>query len=117
MAKRRSKDTLVLARKYSELLLYESTGGTMGKPPSEVPNGNTLTFGEKRGLLDSLIKIATLEQRFQPETEESGFDLIRKGFGHDSTKNGSGRDLGGAESISLNGSGEEPGDREETENG
>lgn len=38
-----------------------------------------MTFGEKRGLLDSLIKIAVLERESEGDEEQpSGLDAIRK---------------------------------------
>lgn len=101
MAKRRSrKDSLTSARKYAEILLYEASGGSMGKAPDSLKT-TEMTFGEKRGLLDSLIKIATLEHKVTPESDESGFDIIKKGLSNASAENGSGRNLGGAESIAI----------------
>ena len=89
MAKHRN-DTLDKARKYSDFLLYQATGGTIGKPPKSSPNDFTsqgeMTMGEKRGLLDSLIKIAAMEGKFE-EPPDSAFDLIKRGLNGSQTTN------------------------------
>lgn len=77
--RRNTKDTLKKAKLYSDILLFEATGGTMGTPlesGSKTPEG--ITFAEKRGLLDSLYRIAGLDHKVNPEEEESVFDTIRK---------------------------------------
>lgn len=91
--KRRSKkpQTLIDAKKYYKLLLYEASAGNLGTKPEYDTKNETMTFSEKRGLLDSIIKISQLEVKSSENDEvESGFDLIR------SQLNGSGasRDRG-----------------------
>jgi len=76
---RNTKDALKKAKFYSDILLFEATGGSMGKPLAEdakPPEG--MTFAEKRGLLDSLIRIAGLDHKVNPEDEESVFDTIKR---------------------------------------
>lgn len=74
---RKRKDDLEIAKKFRDLLLWEITGGNMGKRPENPVKKEVATFGEKRGFLDSMIKIAALERKEGDEGEESGFDLIR----------------------------------------
>lgn len=76
---RNTKDALKKAKQYSDILLYEATGGTMGKPLSiDAAPREGMTFAEKRGLLDSLVKIAILDHKVNPEEEESVFDTIKR---------------------------------------
>lgn len=90
MARKRNTLSLSKAKRYSDLLLYEATGGTIGTAPSG--KSETMTFGEKRGLLDSLIKIASLEQRdVDDNPEESGMDLIRKQIAKRNDEDGGGK--------------------------
>lgn len=96
MAKKRN--SLSTAKQYSKLLLYQATGGKMGNKPEK--DDGTMTFAEKRGLLDSLVKIALLEQKDADDgPEESGMDLIRKQMAkdkeNDSGKSRGTRDFGG----------------------
>lgn len=77
--RRNTKDALKKAKWYSDILLFEATGGSMGTPPiDDAKSGKGMTFAEKRGLLDSLIKIAGLDHKVNPDDEESVFDTIRK---------------------------------------
>lgn len=72
------RDALSKARQYSDFLLFQATGGIIGmkpKPGFKEPEG--ITFGEKRGLLDSLLKIATMESQIE-EPEESPFEAMRR---------------------------------------
>lgn len=78
-APRNTKDALKKAKWYSDILLFEATGGTMGKPlHDDAKPREGMTFAEKRGLLDSLIKIAGLDFKVNPEEEESVFDTIKR---------------------------------------
>lgn len=79
MAKRGRKQALTTAEKYANYLLYEITGGNMGVKPEVTVKNSSATFGEKRGLLDSLIKIAALERESESEDDQpSGLDALRK---------------------------------------
>lgn len=79
MSKRRHT-TLTTARKYSDFLLYQATGGSMGKEFLKKEGfEDTTDFGDKRGLLDSLIKIAQLESKNKEGDEpESAFAQIQR---------------------------------------
>lgn len=90
MSKKRSALSLSKAKRYADFLLYEITGGNLGVKPENLITNSTATFAEKRGLLDSLVKIASLEQKDTDDGPEvSGMDLIRKQMAKDK-ENGSG---------------------------
>lgn len=90
MKKRKSKnDGLVKAKRYADLLLFQISSGNMGQSPEKEIKNEIATFGEKRGLLDSLIKIAILETKDVGDEDESGFELIRRKI------DGSSKDKGG----------------------
>lgn len=81
MARRRNivKD----AERYSQYLLYEATGGAMGREPPKSKNGNPdpefkVDFNTKRALLDSLIKLATIKNKVDPADEEDGIETYRE---------------------------------------
>lgn len=77
--RRNTKDALKKAKLYSDILLFEATGGTMGSALIEDAKPREgMTFAEKRGLLDSLIKIASLDHKVNPEEEESVFDTMKR---------------------------------------
>jgi hypothetical protein len=100
MAKKKKSQVINDAKKYYKLLLWEATGGSLGSEPEAAPNGkkSDATFAEKRGLLDSLIKIAQLEAKGNEGFEdESGFEKIRKDI-YASRENGRAGNLGGTES-------------------
>jgi len=79
MAKRKKSDELIKATKFSDLLLYEITGGNMGTKPVTPIKNSVATFGEKRGFLDSLIKLADMKRKDSVDDEgDSAFDIIRK---------------------------------------
>lgn len=102
MSKRRPI-ALDKAKRYSDFLLYQATGGTMGAAPVAMLEGKDaegLTFGEKRSLLDSLIKIATLESKQEDEGVESGFDMIKRGLNANAKSNHA-RNLGGGKNTSI----------------
>lgn len=108
MSRKRNAVSITKAKKFADLLLYEASGGTIGTKPEG--NAEAMTFGERRGLLDSLIKIASLEQKDADDGPEvSGMDLIRKQMAKEK-ENGSRagrgtRDIGGASESSADGSG------------
>lgn len=79
MARNRKSQAMADAKKFYKLLLYEASGGNLGtKPETEIKN-NTADFGEKKGLLAEIIKLATLEQKaIEDSPEESGIDMIRR---------------------------------------
>lgn len=96
----RRKSTLAKARKYSDFLLYQATGGSMGKEFVAKEGFEDKTdFGDKRGLLDSLIKIAQLESKDKADEEpESQFDRIQRGVnGSKIAGNTDGTDAAGAD--------------------
>jgi hypothetical protein len=94
---RSRRDTLGKARLYSDLLLYQATGGAIGKAPKgDIKEPEGITFGEKRGLLDSLIKIATMESKVE-EPPESPFELMRRNTNGSKTTNNE-RNYGGESS-------------------
>ena len=93
--KRQGKtDSLVMAKSFRDLLLYEISGGNMGKKPEHDIKSET-TFSEKSAFLDKMIKIAALEHKGKDDEEEaSGFDLIREQI-NAGRKNKRGGDFGG----------------------
>lgn len=95
MAKKRGSGGLITAQQFARLLLYGFSGGNMGTKP-EQPMPSSVTAGESRGFLDSLIRIAELERKSAEETEgESGLDLIKRNL-KDASREGSRRgDNGG----------------------
>lgn len=110
MAKKRrnTKDALKKAKQYSDILLYEATGGTMGAPlDAEALPREGMTFAEKRGLLDSLVKIAILDHKVNPEEEESVFDTIKRN--RDNGNETGGRESGGGISADSDDSADDGG--------
>lgn len=104
MARKRNALSLSKAKRFADLLLYEASGGTIGLKPEKLTD--TMTFGEKRGLLDSLIKIASLEQKDgDGEPSESGLEMIKKQMAKDrenvSRESRSPRDTRGASESST----------------
>jgi hypothetical protein len=95
MAQKRKSQVLNDAKKYYKLLLYEASGGTLGSAPEGVMKGTNATFSEKRGLLDSIIKVAQLEDKAnEGDDQPSGLDMIRKQLNGNRTDRGR-RDNGG----------------------
>ena len=70
-----------MALEYRDLLLYQISGGNMGKKPEiDIPD-DIATFSEKKALLSEMIKLADIEQKnHEDEEPESGLDLIKKGL-------------------------------------
>lgn len=101
MSRQRKSQALNDAKKFYKLLLYEATGGNLGtKPEVEIKN-NTADFGEKKGLLSEIIKLATLEQKsIEDQPEVSGLDMIRNQLNGNRTDRGR-RDNGGADESSA----------------
>lgn len=96
MAKRPKNKTLTDSQKYYQLLLYEASGGVLGAKPVEEQKPTNMTFAEKRGLLDSIIKVAQLEDKAnEGEEGPSGLDLIRKGLANERRESASRRDSRG----------------------
>jgi hypothetical protein len=96
MARKRNA-SLEKVKKYSDFLLYEATGGTMGKPlerKADIPND--IEFSDKRSLLESLLKIAQLEAKDKEEndTGEGEFDRIRNEINASSANKHKGNDAG-----------------------
>lgn len=74
MAKKKKVTALDTAKELSAILLYEVTGGAMGKACE-----GQINFIEARSLLESIIKIRALELKSEEdEEEESAFDIIQK---------------------------------------
>ena len=69
--KRQGKtDSLVMAKSFRDLLLYEISGGNMGKKPEHDIKSET-TFSEKSAFLDKMIKIAALEHKGKDDEEKT----------------------------------------------
>ena len=91
---RKSSRALKDAQQFYRLLLYQASGGTIGKAPEKKMPNDSITFGEKRALLDSIVKISEIERKSESDKEPvSGLDLIRKNLDA-SGKNGSRGDNG-----------------------
>lgn len=94
MAKKKSKE-LINATKLADLLLYEITGGNLGTKPEKEIKNNVATFGEKRGFLDSMIKLADMKRKdSEGDEEDSAFDIIRKNTQKKEKPNGGGKSWG-----------------------
>lgn len=81
MAKKKGQPTKTIndAKKYYRYLLYISSNGNLGDKPELEATNDTTTFAEKRGLLDSIIKISDLENRMaENEEPEAFFDKIKE---------------------------------------
>lgn len=78
MAKKKKNNALDTAKELADILLYKATGGAMGTP-CKVENGES-NFAEMRSLLESIIKIRSLELKGgdDEEDEPSAFDIIQK---------------------------------------
>lgn len=90
----------------TKLLMHEASGGIIPLPdgvgvyiPPPIP------FTERRALLDSVSKGLIMDMKVNPESEESGFDLL-KGVLNESRKRGSGKTGSGA--LSPTDGGTEP---------
>lgn len=96
MRKKKSQ-TLTDAKKFYKLLLFEASGGNLGTKPELTVKNEGMTFAEKRGFLDSLIKISELERKAAESDEgESFFDKL-KGKSNAGGTDWSGGNNGGAE--------------------
>lgn len=95
MAKKKRSDELIKAIKYADLLLYQFSGGNLGTKPEIVIKNEVATAGEKRGLLDSLIKLADMKRKDSADDEsESAFDIIKKNTQKKDKANGGGKSWG-----------------------
>ena len=77
MAKK-AQNSLETAKEFASILLYEVTGGKLGEASATSMN---IEFSDKRALLDSLIKLGTLELREEKSKEGEGlsaFDIIKQ---------------------------------------
>lgn len=96
MAKRPKNKTLTDAQKYYQLLLYEASGGLLGTEPTKELKQTNTTFAEKRGLLDTIVKIAQFEDKSNEDEEQpSGLDILRKGLANERRESASRRDSRG----------------------
>lgn len=112
MAKKRKPQTLNDARRLYRLLLWNASNGNLGTEPEKTLSNEGITFAEKRGLLDSIIKIAQMEAKSAGNEEEpSGLELIKRNLNADRA-DWSPRNHGGSEggSDEFAGSSESDGD-------
>jgi hypothetical protein len=80
---RTSKNTLRVAKRFSNLLLFEASGGSMGSKPDGTRKTENITFAEKKAFLSELLKLADLEIKHKPEDDdESPFAAMKKGVKH-----------------------------------
>ena len=100
MRKRNRKpQTLSDAKKLYKYLLWHASGGNMGTEPEIKQENDSFTFAEKRGLLDSIIKIAQLEAKTsEGEEEVSGLELIQRQLNDDRADSSRGNYGGESES-------------------
>jgi len=95
----RRKNLIKEAERYSQFLLFEATGGAMGRAPlrskskdAEKDDGFKIDFQTKRALLDSMIKLASVRSKVDPEDDdEDGIESYRELLRDD----GSGENLNG----------------------
>ena len=70
----RKRNMLREAEKYAQFLLWEATGGSMGREPVKGKDKKEdefkVDFGTKRALLDSMIKLIGIKQKVDPEEED-----------------------------------------------
>ncbi len=83
---RRSR-TILNAQKFMQQLLYEASGGSIGKSPEKKDGvGEGIEWKDKRALLDTILKMYQLEEKLKPEDEDDmGLDYLR-GQLHGSTE-------------------------------
>ncbi|MGB6501650.1 MAG: hypothetical protein WBG19_09710 [Thermoplasmata archaeon] len=79
----RKQNMLRQAERYSQYLLWEATGGAMGKEPVRAKAAKegefALDFQTKRALLDSMIKLIGIKSKVEPEDqEEDGIETYRE---------------------------------------
>lgn len=101
MSRQKKSQALADAKKFYKLLLYEATGGNLGtKPEVEIKN-QMADFGEKKGLLAEIIKLAQIEQKsIEDQPEVSGLDMIRNQL--NGSRTGAGRgNIGGTSEDST----------------
>ena len=92
MSRQRKSQALSDAKKFYKLLLYEATGGNLGTKPEKEIKNQVADFGEKKGLLAEIIKLATIEQKsIEDQPEVSGLEMIRNQL-NGSRSSGSERD-------------------------
>jgi hypothetical protein len=70
----RKRNLIREAERYSQFLLFEATGGAMGREPVRGKSAKEgefpIDFQTKRALLDSLIKLASVKAKVSPEDED-----------------------------------------------
>jgi hypothetical protein len=78
---RTKNTTLKTAKKYSNLLLWQATGGIMGTKPDGAGKTDNITFSEKKALLTELLKLAELEKKHkEDEVDMSPFMSMKRGI-------------------------------------
>ncbi len=94
----KKRNLLSQSERYAEYLLFEATGGTMGREPKKTEevnsNVSTLDFNDKRAFLDTLIKLVSIKNKVDPEDESSGIEDFKEML------NGSGKTKRGASATS-----------------
>jgi len=96
MSRQRKSQALNDAKKFYRLLLWEASGGNLGTKPELEIKSQVADFGEKKGLLAEIIKLATLEQKaIEDQPEMSGLDLLRKGLANERRESTSRGNSGG----------------------
>ena len=98
--RKRTAGALKDAQKFYQFLLYEATSGSLGQAPNVSDKPQSMTFGEKRGLLDSIIKVAALQRQVAGDVEEeSPFEAIRKQINASREDGDRGDSSGSTESV------------------
>ena len=78
----RKKNMVREAEKYAQYLIWEATGGAMGREPPRPKNVKEeefkIDFNTKRALLDSMIKLIGMKSKVDPvEEDEDGIETYK----------------------------------------
>lgn len=80
--RRKRKDLAAFAEEFAIALLFEASNGSIGRIKA-LPEGVekpelTMSFHDRRALLDSMTKLVAMKRRTEPEDEEDGIASYRE---------------------------------------
>jgi hypothetical protein len=76
--RRKRKNLQAYAEEFAISLLYEASGGKIGKVKSAEKSEYNMSFHDRRALLDSMTKLMALKHKIEPEEEEDGIASYRE---------------------------------------
>lgn len=89
----------------TKLLMHEASGGIIPLPKGvEKYTPPPIPFAERRALLDSASKGLIIDMKVNPESEASGFELLKEELGDRTRKRNSAKNGSGGASPSDSGS-------------